>query len=273
MKDASRWLILLVALVLSTGVIYYEYQNTRPCRHPVGFALGAIDKRFEISNAALVENARASAAIWNDAAGKTVLAYEPQASLKINLIYDEREATAKLGSQIAREQEEIDAARAALDTLRARYEIEQAAYVREVAAVNARLPVGKAGGGAKKQEAAALKAKQAALSALSDTINAKVAEYNARVRVINAKVAEYNQFAGQTFREGEYVSDARGVRINIFEFIGATQLKRVLAHEFGHAIGLGHNEDANAIMYAENESGNLVPTAADLSALRALCGS
>ncbi|MDO8571218.1 MAG: matrixin family metalloprotease, partial [bacterium] len=103
--------------------------------------------------------------------------------------------------------------------------------------------------------------------------NRQVDSFNESVAALNAKVAEFNKTAGRTFREGEYVRDSSGERINVFEFVGTTQLKRVLAHEFGHAIGLDHNDDSKSIMFAKNESGNLVASASDLSALRALCGT
>ncbi len=264
--DTIRWLALMVVLAAAGGGLYYEYQNTRPCTHPIAYAVGAVDARFGIENSALVSDAETSAAIWNKAAGKTVLVYDPKASLKINLIYDAREASAKLGSQIAVQQAQEDTVRASLDAAQAQFTAEQTAYNDAVSAVNAR-------GGATRSEAASLGVQLTALKSLENSINGQVADYNASVSALNALVAEYNQTAGHTYEEGEYVRDSSGERINIFEFVGTIQLERVLAHEFGHAIGLGHDSNPKSIMYAKNEGGNLVPTASDLSALHAVCGT
>ena len=266
MGDTIRWSVLLVVLAAAGSGLYYEYQNTRPCAHPVAYAIGAVDTRFDITDSALLSDAKAAAAIWNAAAGKTVLTYDPQAGLKINLVYDAREANAKLGSQIAAQQAQEDTARAALDAAQAQFAAEQTAYNAAVSAVNAR-------GGATRSEAVSLNAQLAALKSLSDSINSQVAAFNANVDALNATVAEFNQLAGHTYEEGEFVRDSSGERINIFEFVGTTQLERVLAHEFGHSIGLGHDSNPKSIMYAKNESGNLVPTASDLAALRAVCGT
>ncbi len=266
MRDALNWFVLLIIIAVAGGGLYYQYQNTRPCAHPISYCLGAVDTRFDITDAALVNDAKAAAAIWNTAAGKTVLAYDPNAKLKINLIYDAREANAKLGSEIALQQSNADSARATLDAAQAEYTAEQAAYNQAVSEVNQH-------GGATPNEAVTLNQQRASLNALADSINSQVALFNKGVADLNAVVAQFNQTAGHTFREGEYVRDATGERINIFEFVGTAQLERVLAHEFGHAIGLGHDSNPKSIMYAKNESGNLVPTASDLSALHALCGA
>ncbi len=266
MKDALNWFVLLIIIAVAGGGLYYQYQNTRPCTHPIPYAIGAVDARFGISNSTLITQAKAAAAIWNKAAGKTVLVYDPKGGLKINLIYDAREANAKFGSQIAVQQDKTDTARAALDALQAQYATKQTAYNDAVSAVNAR-------GGATRSEAATLNAERDSLNALADSINSQVAVFNASVNALNILVAEFNQTAGHTFEEGQYVRDSTGERINIFEFVGNIQLERVLAHEFGHAIGLDHDADPKSIMFAKNESGNLVPTASDLSALHALCGA
>jgi len=264
--DAIRWIILSIVVATAGGGLYYQYQNTRPCTHPISYTLGSIDGRFGITSPTLLADAQISAAIWNKAAGKKVLIYDPKGILKINLVYDSREATAKLGAQIAQQQADEDAARAVLDALHAQYVAEQTAYDQAVSTINAR-------GGATRSEAAALEPQRTSLNALADSINTQVAVFNASVRALNDLVAQFNQTAGHTFEEGQYVRDSSGERINIFEFIGAIQLERVLAHEFGHAIGLGHDSDPSSIMFAQNESGNLVPTASDLAALRALCGA
>lgn len=266
MKDAIRWAVLGVVLVGASAGVYLQYQNTRPCTHPIPYAIGAVDPRFEISNATLTTSAAAAAAIWNKAAGKTVLVYDPKATLKINLIYDEREASTKLGSEIARQQDNMDSARAELDALQEEYTHDQAAYNQKVSAINVR-------GGTTKSEAVALARERAALNVLANSINSRVASFNTRVKALNTVVAEYNQTAGRTFEQGQYIRDSEGERINIFVFVSATQLRRVLAHEFGHAIGLDHNDDPKSIMFAKNESGNLLPTASDLAALKALCGA
>ena len=263
-RNWLNWLIFLVVLVIAVSGVYYQYENTRPCAHPIHYSIGAVDSRFNITNATLISDAETAAAIWNNSAGRTVLVYDPKATVKINLVYDIREATAKLGSEIALQESNATAARAALDALHDQLTARQASYNQEVETINAR-------GGASPSEAAALARERESLNALQNSINSKAASFNAEVAAFNTVIRQYNQSAGHSFREGEYVRDSAGERINIFEFIGDTQLERVFAHEFGHALGLDHNSDSNSIMYAENESGSLAPTAADISALKAVC--
>jgi hypothetical protein len=263
--NTIRWLILSVVVAVAGVSIYYKYEATRPCAEPIAYSIGAIDPRFGISQAALLTTTEEAIAIWNKAAGKTVLTYDPKGALKVNLIYDEREATAKLGILITEASVQADIERAALEALRSRVNAAESAYNRKVKAINA-------SGGASPAQAAELTIERKNLQSMVTNLNSAVAAFNKSIAALNTKVREYNETAGHTFEEGQYVRDGDGERINIFEFVGSTQLERVLAHEFGHAVGLDHNDDPNSIMYAKNESGNLVPTDSDIAALKTVCG-
>lgn len=266
-SDSLRWGIVGIVFAIALGAIFLRYEETRPCAKPVAYTIGTIDPRFDVSTSTLVATAQAAADIWNEAAGKTLLAYDPAAgaSLPISLVYDEREAAAQLGQDIARAEAALDEERRRIEALEADYAAREASYNEDVARVNA-------SGGAPPREAAQFAVRRRALNELAATINTRAASYNAKVAFVNDKVDEYNETAGHPFEAGRYERDAEGERISIFVVIDATQLERVLAHELGHAIGLEHNGDPASIMYEQNESGNLEPSEADLADLAKLCG-
>lgn len=233
--DTIRWAILAIVLTGAGGGLFYHYQETRPCAVSIGYTIGVVDDRFAITNETLITDAKRAATVWNTAAGKTVLTYDPKAKLKINLVYDERQVSAQNGQSISQQQAALDATRETLDLLQAQCAADR--------------------------------------TQCDQSLSSRVASYNERVAAFNAVVVNYNQTVGHPFEAGKFIRDAAGERIDVFEFIGADQLARVLAHEFGHALGLDHNDDPEAIMYAKNESGGLTPTVTDLAALRTLCGA
>jgi len=175
-----------------------------------------------------------------------------------------------------------DKEKAQLDILLSIFKADKSAYEKEISYWNSR-------GGAPKEEYAILEQKKNdlnnqiaiinqikdSLNELADAINSAGVILNKLIATLNLQVSKYNTVGastGKEFNEGEYVRDAGGTTINIFQFNDNDQLIRVLAHELGHALGIDHLSNPKAIMYYLNEGGNEKLTADDLSALKTLCG-
>lgn len=219
----ARVLKNLFALALTAGILgsaYVIYQNSLPCAQVVEYRLGTIDPRFGTDAATLLAEAEGAARVWNEAAGKTLLAYDPEGSVIISLAYDHRQAGIT----------EADRLETQVDALEAR-----------------RRQLG------------------------SNPTEGEVRAYNEAARALNARISEFNESNAGTFDQGEYVSDKKGERITVFEFEDRIDLRQVLSHEFGHAIGLEHNEDPSSVMYSFSERGNTALSEADLASLRTRC--
>ncbi|MDO8423979.1 MAG: matrixin family metalloprotease, partial [bacterium] len=124
------------------------------------------------------------------------------------------------------------------------------------------------------RELAQVKVIEGGLNRKVQELNALVGRLNRLARSLNLNVEEYNTVGasrGETFAGGIYSESSEGQKIDIYEFESREKLVRILAHELGHALGLGHIDDPKAIMYELNESDAGIATASDLAALNALC--
>lgn len=310
---SSLFSIALVMVVAGTAYAYRDklaplVQNIReavtpnpPCYRPIYYSIGNFDTRFGLSKQQFIADMGQAGSIWDDAVDRQLFAYSPDATFKVNLIFDNRQQATdqlkKLGIVINDDKATYDDlkarydaaqadyknAKTRLDAASSDYEKKKRAYEEEVSYWNTK-------GGAPPAEYDKLKRDQDTLNAqaasinqlvqelnqLGTTINSLVSVLNRLARELNLQISQFNSVGsstGREFDEGEYVRDASGKRINIYQFNSEGQLIRVLAHEFGHALGLEHiNSNPKAIMYYLNQSNNAMATPEDMAALRKLCG-
>ena len=287
----------VLALLLALGGGYYWYQQAHgPCVAPISYSIGKFDARFGVSQEDFISATKEAAAVWSKAGGKTLFTYSAQGDLPINLIYDSRQASTQQsqvlqgnidnGKQVADSvQQQYLALKQNYQSAQNEYAVLLAAYNQELDAYNQQVSYWNEQGGAPKSEFAKLDAEKNSLNAAranlenkrlainnaAQQINALIDQYNLVITHVNATVGEINKNAGHEFEEGEYVSDASGKRINVYEFQSYAKLVRLLAHEFGHALGLQHNDNPESIMYYLNQKTNVKPSADDIAALKSLC--
>lgn len=261
---------------------------------PLSYSIGEIDPRFGITRERVVTLAEESRKIWEEGAGREVLRYDEEASLKINLIFDwrqekliaAREARAgldehgksfdQLQDDFKRKSSVLETSRFALDELTKRFQARLSAF-------NARVTRWNEGGERTESEQRYLRTtkseletervdlekKRTELNQGMEELNKLADNLNERAKKFNLEVENFNGtfVRSRDFEKGVF----DGSSINVYEFEKEEDLKVTLIHEFGHALGLGHTEHPASIMHrklAVQDLNNIRLTAEDLAQLR-----
>lgn len=301
--------IFVILLLLGSGYYYRENINRvfwellnrfQPCQRPITYSIANLDPRFGLTKEELLDDIKQVEKIWESPIDKSLFEYSPTGDLKINFVYDYRQeatdAMREIGIVINDDRSTYDALKAKYDSLVASYNKQKAqiealvaAYDTDKSAFEKDVSYWNNHGGAPKAEYKILEQKRNnltdqitiinqagnSLNGLIDAMNSAGTVLNKLIVTLNLQVSKYNtanSSTGKEFNEGEYVSSADGTTINIFQFNDSNKLARVLAHELGHALGLGHLPNPKAIMYYLNEGMNEKLTADDLAALKNVCG-
>ncbi len=294
----NKSLAALFIFTLVFGGGYWYYTAIAGCNVPIEYRIGNIDERFDISDDE-VRNAISSAeSLWEDGTDRNLFTYDPEGDLTINFVYDERQATAEEEEEL-REildqkegvsdsvKEEYDSLVEKYQKLRATYREAMSVYESKLTAYNAEVAEWNERGGAPKdvyerlnetkislaKEERRLREFTPELNSLARTINTLGSQGNSIISDYNSLASEYNErfSEGGEFTQGDYGHDV----INIYEFRSDEELSLVLAHEFGHSLGIDHVDGKTSIMYDHMDAQTITIglTENDRAAFLLVCGA
>ena len=280
-----------------------KWWRSTPCTQPLTWRIGEMDERFGLSKEELKRFTHAAGKLWSDATegGRPLFEYDPDGDVAIHLIYDERqqmiEGEMGLAGQINEERQRYDRLHAEYLQLADHYEgalsdyqTLRKSYEEKLAVHNRRVDEWNAGEGGPQEMADELVNSARELEQMKQALQEHQGEVNQAGAAVQSHqfqleeifekkdqlISQYNrQFAGEhRLSQGEYVNREGEQRINIYHYLTLNHLLRVLAHEMGHALGLGHVESRESVMHpvADSRTGHEVRLSAeDLSAIQARC--
>lgn len=222
-----------------------------PCDKPVYFKIGAIDKGFSITSGELENKAVEAANVWNAAFGKNLVEFSPEGEISLNLVFDRRQ---ELTTEINSKEGKIDSERSVLDARQSQFEADAAIFEQKTEAFKNEVRKWNSQGGAPQDVYEKLINDQSNLRSEADRLNSEArtlritaSKFNNSVNDLNSSINSFNSILAVRPEEGLYSSTDS--KIDIYFYTNETEFFHTLIHEFGHAIGLGHTESQDSLMY------------------------
>lgn len=256
------------------------------CPVPIMYRVGDIDPRFGVTREQVMAQLQSAAQVWNDASGGELLMYRDDGMMPVSLVYDEWQALAveieKEAGTLQTQEEKLKYInqkylnqKKLVDAKKSAYADEQDRYNKALSDLEDNVRKYEANpSNYDKQAYADLLKKQKKIRQMYTNLESQRQDINTAVAALNALVASsntiknsfnstvntYNQSvdAKQQTQEdfaGVYFSDRR---IEIYQFLNTDELRSVLIHELGHALGFEHSTNPYSIMYHEAQPGQVL---------------
>ena len=259
------------AIIIAEANNYLYYS---PCATSKAFRIGNVDPRFNISKTELIADAEQAASAWKNSQGMTLLTYDPNATMPINMIYDQRQA---LNTQINSLNNQVTQQKNSLKPEISDYQQQVAQFKQKSDALNQQIQYWNNKGGAPQNvynnlisQQQSLQQQAAQLQTQANQLNQSTDQYNQQIQQLNQKVNNFNTVLSTKPEEGEYIQNGASEQIDIYITNSQQELIHTLAHEMGHSLGLGHNSNPQSIMYPYTNLA-ITPSISDEEALTAAC--
>jgi hypothetical protein len=276
---------IVFATVVLAGAAYMIVNAKGACETAIPYRIGTVDPRFGISAEQLRKAAIEAATTWDSPSHPALFAYDPNAELTINLVFDWRQQTTQTGLA---EVERVKALQASLETMeatlgprRVSFERSEKEFSRRLAQHNARVERwnrSRGASGSREQilvEEQSLMQRQRVLIRERDRLNREIERHNGIVNDLNGRIERLKRdvMSGRSFEKGLYSTPRGKPRIDIFQFEAVADLVLTLAHEFGHALGLPHGSDPKSLMFPYLISQKRALSVEDQRLLKAYCST
>ncbi|MDR2860982.1 MAG: matrixin family metalloprotease [Syntrophobacterales bacterium] len=292
-------LVLAVILLVVLLFVYPRYSN--PCGKVFTYRIGHIDERFGISPGEFSRLTKKAADIWSVPFSRDLFQETPDGKIVIEMVYDHRqdasEKMKRINVDVKAGRDSYEGWKRHYDELKGDYERKRgplerdmAEHRRRVQAFQAENEAGRRRGGVSEEAYRRLQREMSALNAMSADLQRRQDDLNQIANMMNQLSSMINSIAikhqsdvedyrkeggrlGEKFGKGLYQRKGFKESITIYQYAGKRDLVQVLAHEFGHALGIGHVDDPNALMYYLAHEGKLTDklSPADIAALRVRC--
>ncbi|WP_032811210.1 matrixin family metalloprotease [Acinetobacter vivianii] len=243
---------------------------SKPFDTRLRYRIAEVDPRFKLSLEQVKAISEQAVQIWKNGTGQDYFVYDPNAQLAIHLIYDERQIESEQRrehlSQLESNQQRWQEKKKSLDQVeqeilqnRQFLGLKQQQLNQQIQAYNQEQQRAR-------QNPAAFanpdyfQQRQQALQQNAESLKQEINQYNQKIQQLNQQVDELNsldqqlnasvdqykqRFKPHLFHKGLF----NGKQILIYEFESEDDLRLTLAHEFGHALGLQHADDPQALMH------------------------
>jgi hypothetical protein len=286
-----------------TEQLYLKATKQR-CSRPIKYSLGNLDEEFNLSREELLEAIKKAEEVWEKDDDRNFFEYDPEAKFKINLIYDERQKINQEKKLLDKYFEDSEARNEEMEKeykglekeynnltdyiFKAVGKLNDDTYAYEMRVIDYNYGLNYKKGTKRKlkKERRDLEARRTKLIKQENYLNSlgakmnKLAkegkelaeEYDNKIKEFKEK---YKSKEGMVFEEGNYEKNIDRESINIYAFFDIDNLIMILAHEFGHTLGIEHVDNSKSLMYFLNEKqekgDNMKLTNEDRAALNEVC--
>ena len=297
----TSFLAIFLTIVSLSYFFYNNFFNKNNCQKEITYSLDTFDERFQIKKEDFLYEVKKANKIWENILKRKLFKYvENNGEISLNLMYDNRQKNTSIIKEVVDEiknkNESLEKYEKILEIQKTDYQSKKEKLKKEIILLTKKVEnfntqikklkennkitkeiIEKVNSQKEKLEKEKqyientlkkLEKQQSLISRNVNNVNTKIKDFNNDIEyyTYTQKEAHNEKFKQGNFYENEYEKN-----ISIYQFEDKIKLKRVLAHEFGHALGMRHVENKDSILYWLNESDNVIPTKEDIEMIKSIC--